>query len=174
MPGDVASGEPQELVQWLSRAGFFILVGQVSGWLLAPTVRHPLAEEVRRLGSSIDSLSTQAGRVQVGLPAHPIDQAGTACRGRALIRWEDPVRGTIPPVEFIGVAEETDLIQESATLCLRKPADKLRWRSLAESGGIEPWHVAVNLSARDMAARNWPCDRRRTEASQTASGTSDA
>jgi len=152
-PGVVAAGEPQELMQWLSRAGFFILVGQVSGWLLAPTVRRPLSEEVRRLGVEhrIRSALKQGEFKLVYQPIHSI-RLGRHVGVEALIRWEDPVRGMIPPNEFIGVAEETDLIEEISDFVLEEACRQAaEWRSLAESSGSEPWHVAVNLSARDMA-----------------------
>lgn len=67
-PADTAVGRSQELIQWLSRAGFFVLIGQVSAWLLAPTVRYPLAEkssslqlyQLRKLGVklAIDDFGT--------------------------------------------------------------------------------------------------------------------
>src|SRR5262245_21589045 len=57
----------------------------------------------------------------------------------ALMRWPHPVRGMIPPSEFIPVAEETGLIgQVGAFVLQRACADAMRW----------PDHVkiAVNLS----------------------------
>lgn|GEM_PF-1515152 len=152
-PGNVAASESQELVQWLSRAGFFILIGQVSGWLLAPTVRYPLAEEVRRLRIEhrIRSALKQDEFKLVYQPIYSIEQ-GRHVGVEALIRWEDPDRGTIPPAEFIGVAEETDLIQEISNFVLEEACRQTaEWRDLAEARGSVPWHVAVNLSARDMA-----------------------
>lgn len=151
-PGDVAAGRPQDLLQWLSRAGFFILIGQVSAWLLAPTVRRPLAEEVRRLRIEyrIRTALRHGEFKLVYQPIHSIKQ-GRHVGVEALIRWEDPVKGIIPPSEFISVAEETDLIHEVSDFVLEEACRQAaEWRDLAESHGSEPWHVAVNLSARDM------------------------
>jgi len=151
-PGDVAANRPQELAQWLSRAGFFVFIGQVSAWLLAPTVRRPLAEEIRRLTIEhrIRSALKQGEFKLVYQPIHSISQ-GRHVGVEALIRWEHPDRGVIPPNEFIGVAEESDLIGEISDFVLEEACRQAaEWRNLADLRGLEPWHVAVNLSARDM------------------------
>jgi diguanylate cyclase (GGDEF)-like protein len=58
----------------------------------------------------------------------------------ALVRWQDPERGTIPPSDFIPVAEETGLIVPIGELVLRQACeDAMSWPSHL--------HVAVNLSA---------------------------
>lgn len=151
-PADVAAGQPQEMVQWLSRAGFFIVVGQVSAWLLTPTVRHPLAEEIRRLRIEhrIRMALKQGEFKLVYQPIHSI-RLGRHVGVEALIRWEDPERGIIPPNDFIGVAEETSLIQEISDFVLEEACrEAAEWSRLAESRGCKAWHVAVNLSTRDM------------------------
>ena len=57
----------------------------------------------------------------------------------ALVRWPDPERGMIPPVEFIPVAEETGLINAVGGLMLRRACmDAARWP--------DDVRVAVNLS----------------------------
>jgi diguanylate cyclase (GGDEF)-like protein len=66
----------------------------------------------------------------------------------ALLRWQHPRRGLIPPLEFIPLAEETGLIVAIgewvlATACARNRA----WRMQ----GMTDLSVAVNLSARQLA-----------------------
>jgi diguanylate cyclase (GGDEF)-like protein len=57
----------------------------------------------------------------------------------ALLRWPHPVRGMIPPGEFIPVAEETGLIVEIGNLVLREAClECTKW-----PGGVS---VAVNMS----------------------------
>lgn len=57
----------------------------------------------------------------------------------ALLRWQHPQRGMIPPAEFIALAEETGLIIPLGTWALQKAcAEAARW-----PGDIK---VAVNLS----------------------------
>jgi EAL domain-containing protein (putative c-di-GMP-specific phosphodiesterase class I) len=64
----------------------------------------------------------------------------------ALMRWQHPTRGWIPPVVFIPLAEQSDLILELGAFALREAAAAA---SLWEpTGGQDDWpYVTVNLSA---------------------------
>ena len=64
----------------------------------------------------------------------------------ALLRWFHPTRGTVPPSEFVAVAEEVGIIAEIGAWVLRQAcADAATW----------PDHlrVAVNLSTRQFRGR---------------------
>jgi diguanylate cyclase (GGDEF)-like protein len=66
----------------------------------------------------------------------------------ALLRWKHPLRGLVPPLDFIPLAEETGLIVPIgewvlATACARNQA----WQGRA----LPKLSVAVNLSARQFA-----------------------
>jgi EAL domain-containing protein (putative c-di-GMP-specific phosphodiesterase class I) len=65
----------------------------------------------------------------------------------ALVRWQHPAYGPIPPEEFVPVAERTGLIRPMTLLVLNRALSQLReWHEL----GLEDLHVAVNLSARSL------------------------
>ncbi|WP_269715160.1 bifunctional diguanylate cyclase/phosphodiesterase [Caulobacter sp. NIBR2454] len=64
---------------------------------------------------------------------------GEICGFEALVRWNHPVRGMIPPVEFIPIAEESGLIEALGAFVLNQAcADAMAWE--------RPLNVAVNLS----------------------------
>ena len=67
----------------------------------------------------------------------------------ALIRWDHPERGLIPPLDFIPLAEQTGLIVEIGRQVLERACLQVRrWQeSLPLEGGL---YVAVNLSARQL------------------------
>jgi EAL domain-containing protein (putative c-di-GMP-specific phosphodiesterase class I) len=71
----------------------------------------------------------------------------------ALIRWNHPQRGLIPPSNFIPVAEETGLIHKIGEWVLKEACQQIRnWQKL---GVIDPnFSVSVNLSARQFAQVN--------------------
>lgn len=71
----------------------------------------------------------------------------------ALMRWEHPKRGLVPPEEFIALAEESDLILDVGRWTLRESIRQLsEWRA---DQLVSPWAtMAVNLSARQFADDN--------------------
>jgi len=65
----------------------------------------------------------------------------------ALIRWEHPTKGDIPPSEFISIAEETGLIVQIGEWVLRNACMEIK--RLEEITGKD-LRVAVNLSPRQF------------------------
>jgi len=70
----------------------------------------------------------------------------------ALIRWEHPELGTLPPSEFIALAEETGLILPIGEWVMRRVCqDNRRW----QEQGLPNVRVAVNLSGYQLQAKNF-------------------
>jgi diguanylate cyclase (GGDEF)-like protein/PAS domain S-box-containing protein len=80
-------------------------------------------------------------------------QTGEIAGVEALVRWNHPERGLIPPLEFIPVAEETGLIVQLGEWVLREACmQAVAWDAAAT--GITrrepPMTMSVNLSARQL------------------------
>jgi diguanylate cyclase (GGDEF)-like protein/PAS domain S-box-containing protein len=73
----------------------------------------------------------------------------TGCE--ALVRWNHPTRGLLPPAEFIPLAEETGLIVPMGEWVLRTACAQLQGWIRA---GLPHLDLAVNLSARQVNHRN--------------------
>ncbi len=70
----------------------------------------------------------------------------------ALIRWEHPELGTLPPAEFIALAEETGLILPIGEWVMRRAClDNRQW----QEQGLPKVRVAVNLSGFQLQAKNF-------------------
>jgi len=77
-----------------------------------------------------------------------VDDFGRLIGAEALVRWQHPQRGLVPPVEFIPLAEDTGLIQPLghwvlATAC----AQLVTWAADAAAAHLS---LAVNVSARQF------------------------
>ena len=64
----------------------------------------------------------------------------------ALLRWQHPVRGLIPPLEFIPFAEQTGFVRQ-LTLWIFTEVARV-WHGLQSES--EAFQVAINLSTRDL------------------------
>ena len=102
------------------------------------------AEVVARLRMETD-LRRALERNELRLVYQPIVRLGTReVPGlEALVRWHHPVRGVVPPGEFIGLAEETGLIVALGQFVIREAC------TTAATWG--PRYVSVNVSGRQFA-----------------------
>jgi diguanylate cyclase (GGDEF)-like protein len=71
----------------------------------------------------------------------------------ALVHWEHPERGMVPPNEFIPVAEESGLVVPLGARVLRAACEHVaRWQREAGHPGLR---LTVNVSARQMATADF-------------------
>jgi diguanylate cyclase (GGDEF)-like protein/PAS domain S-box-containing protein len=78
--------------------------------------------------------------------------SNTITGAEALIRWNDPRTGLVPPKRFIPVLEETGLIYEAGRWALRKALeDYLRWCD----AGLAAMRVCVNVSPLQLHNRGF-------------------
>ena len=70
----------------------------------------------------------------------------------ALLRWEHPRRGTIPPADFVPLSESCGLIVPLGLFAMQQAADDLSiWQKQV---GDMPLSVSVNLSSRQLIRRD--------------------
>jgi diguanylate cyclase (GGDEF)-like protein len=70
----------------------------------------------------------------------------------ALIRWNDPEQGLVPPAKFIPLMEETGMILQAGRWALKRAvADILAWRAK----GYTPPRVAVNVSPMQLRQKDF-------------------
>jgi len=75
--------------------------------------------------------------------------SGTLCAMEALMRWNHPQRGQIPPSEFIALAEQRGMILMLGRWVLDAACRQLRrWRD----AGLSPPRCALNISAHQIGA----------------------
>jgi len=70
-------------------------------------------------------------------------KSGQICGLEALLRWNDPETGLVPPAKFIPLLEETGMILEAGRWALAKAvADSRAW----QAKGLRSPRIAVNVS----------------------------
>jgi diguanylate cyclase (GGDEF)-like protein len=88
-----------------------------------------------------------AGQLQLHYQPH-IGPGGDLTGAEALVRWRHPLRGLVPPNDFIPVAEETGLIVPLGQWVLETACRQLaQWASKPQTAELR---LAVNVSAREF------------------------
>jgi diguanylate cyclase len=74
-------------------------------------------------------------------------RSGAVCGAEALLRWTDPERGAISPLDIVGVAERSELIHELGAWVLRRVCRQIRsWHDR----GLRIGPIAANLSGAEL------------------------
>jgi len=80
-------------------------------------------------------------------------RSGRLVGAEALVRWQHPTRGLVPPGSFIALAEESGLIAPLTDWVLHAACKSLRrWLDL----GLPAWPLSVNLPASSLADPRLP------------------
>ena len=122
--------------------------------------RHEVFNEDMRVRSvsqfQLEMELRQAGKnEQFQLYYQPIiDLASGEIAGfEALIRWQHPKRGTVPPTDFINIAEDTGIILPMGDWILDEACRQIRqWQQLFPK--VDPLFIGVNLSSRQFVQQD--------------------
>jgi diguanylate cyclase (GGDEF)-like protein/PAS domain S-box-containing protein len=88
---------------------------------------------------------------------------GEITGGEALIRWQHPDRGLVPPSQFVPIAEDCGLILQIGRWVLREACSQARaW----QNAGLPPLRIAVNVSAVEFRDKGF-AERVQTVLSET-------
>jgi diguanylate cyclase (GGDEF)-like protein/PAS domain S-box-containing protein len=144
---EARTADPRILVRNADAAMYQAKQGGKSRWALfdeslvsAATHRRELEPELRRALAGDEFILHYQ-------PVYTLND-DTIVGVEALLRWNNPTRGLLPPGEFIGLAEETGLIVPIGTWVLKEACDQMRrW----EIELCWPGWMSVNLSARQVA-----------------------
>ncbi|KQQ90703.1 GGDEF and EAL domain-containing protein [Arthrobacter sp. Leaf137] len=146
----VAQGGGDTVEDLIRRADIAVYRAKERGrnrWELhRPAPSDPAVDRLRALGELRRGIGEGALRVHY---QPRIDlRTGRASGVEALVRWQHPARGLLPPSEFIAMAEESGLVRPLGAWVLDetlKLAESLRRND--HGAGLE---FAVNLSARQL------------------------
>lgn len=84
-------------------------------------------------------------------------QSGAITSVEALVRWRHPMRGVLPPSEFISIAEESGLIVPLGKWVLHEGCRQAKeWRD----AGLTPIRMAINVSAVELRGKDFVQDVR--------------
>jgi diguanylate cyclase (GGDEF)-like protein len=93
----------------------------------------------------------EEGELRLFLQPKIAVDSGQARGAEALVRWQHPQRGLVPPVAFIPFAEQTGFIRRLTLWIFEETA---RHQAALQAQGLE--RVSVNLSTRDLLDHELP------------------
>jgi diguanylate cyclase (GGDEF)-like protein/PAS domain S-box-containing protein len=103
------------------------------------TERFSFAEDLRRALAAQEFVLYYQPQIDV--------KTSQICAVEALIRWQHPVLGLVPPAKFISLAEEIGLIVPIGKWVIETAcAQNVQW----QKDGLPPITVSVNVSARQF------------------------
>ena len=122
-----------------------------SGWDVHSLDRMQLAADLRR--------AVERGELRLHYQPIVSLQSGYIEEVEALVRWQHPLRGLIPPTQFIPLAEDTGMIVPIGRWVLEEACRQaVAWRS--SFAAAESLVMSVNLSARQFQHTDVPSDVR--------------
>jgi EAL domain-containing protein (putative c-di-GMP-specific phosphodiesterase class I) len=120
------------------------------GWALSDQTEQARATQYLDTESSLRQ-AIEGGELRVHYQPLFDIVTGRLTGAEALVRWQHPTRGLVPPMEFIPVAEETGQINDIGVFVLNEAcAEAARWVSYDQ-----PLTVSVNVAVGQLHDRGF-------------------
>jgi diguanylate cyclase (GGDEF)-like protein len=118
-----------------------------AGFAIFDPDMHAAIRERHELGAQLQT-AVEMGQLRVVYQPIVLLETGATAGVEALVRWDHPDRGVVPPGEFIEIAEENGAILPIGRWVLREACRQAgRW---ATEPGAAPLFLCVNVSAREI------------------------
>jgi diguanylate cyclase (GGDEF)-like protein len=149
--GIAFSGPGEDLPESLLHdADFAMYEAKASGGASYRVVNRATLFEADRRARVEGELPVAFRRGELSLAYQPLSRTedGTLVGVEALLRWDHPHLGPVPPTSMIPIAERSGLILSLGDWVIRQAcSDFMRWKS-THHAAVE--HVSVNVSARQI------------------------
>jgi EAL domain-containing protein (putative c-di-GMP-specific phosphodiesterase class I) len=145
-PGDVSTGAPQAFSDWGARGLFFVIVGATLPAMMRRGT-NTIQQDRRDIRTEMEVRRALAHSEFVLFYQPIVDLVDRRVVGaEALLRWQHPQRGLLPPAEFI---HDVERIGSIANWVLEDAATTTsRWRA---TFGLADFRISVNVSAQNLA-----------------------
>ena len=143
-PGDSADEvlRNADIAMYAAKAG-----GKASWARFEPQMRNEMVNHAR-LGSELRNALIRDELFLLYQPVFDL-ASGRITGAEALVRWRHPVRGLVPPGDFVPVAEKSGLIVPLGSWVLRTACEQLAaWRAACGEHAIT--EINVNVAARQL------------------------
>jgi diguanylate cyclase (GGDEF)-like protein len=118
-----------------------------AGFAIFDPGMHAAIRERHELGAELQT-AVELGQLRVVYQPIVALDTGRTAGVEALVRWDHPERGVVPPGDFIEIAEENGAILPIGRWVLREACRQaVRW---VVDPGAEPLFLCVNVSAREI------------------------
>lgn len=147
LPENVAANTSQAPANWAGRTVFFVALGLLMASLISVALSG-LSRQVEMLRAA-RTLALALHRREFVVWYQPvIDLSDRSIVGvEALVRWNHPTRGLLPPGDFIGTAEASGMIGSLGSYVLQEACAQVAiWRTTVLQD-VSSFKLAVNLSS---------------------------
>jgi EAL domain-containing protein (putative c-di-GMP-specific phosphodiesterase class I) len=150
MPLDVSAGTAQPLSDWASRMGFFAGIGGVATFVFQQNVVG-LRREADDLRAEHELLAAvRAGQLRVHYQPIVSLDTGRIVGAEALVRWQHPERGMLPPADFLPFARERGLLGYIRQAVLSEACRHTAYWCRSIESLYPEFRISVNLDAGEL------------------------